>query len=207
MHPDSLLLAFFVTDLVACFLPGPAVLAVASLGLSGSLRGVAGAIAGINISNMIWYAMVGLGLIALVHTVPELFTVLRWVGTAYLFWLGVQTWRHPAHLRVAGAQHRIGFGRGLAGAVAVQLSNPKAMIFFTVFLPPFINLHHPIVPQILRLASIGIVIEVVALAFYGLLAYRLGQLAVTAEAGRRIGRISGSILMAIAVAMALSQLL
>lgn len=205
MHPDSLLLAFFVTDLVACFLPGPAVLAVVSLGLAGSLRGMWGAITGINISNLIWYAMVGLGLIALVTTMPGLFSVLRWVGTAYLFWLGLQTWRHPAHLRVTGSENRIGFGRGLAGAVAVQLSNPKAMVFFTVFLPPFINLHHPIVPQIMRLASIGVAIEVLALAFYGLLAYRLGQFAVTPAAGRRIGRVSGSILMAIAVAMALSQ--
>lgn len=205
MHPDSLLLAFFVTDLVACFLPGPAVLAVASLGLSGALRGMWGAIVGINISNMIWYAMVSLGLIALVSTMPEVFTVLRWVGTLYLFWLGVQTWRHPSHLRVAGAQGATGFARGLAGAAAVQLSNPKALVFFTVFLPPFINLHHPIAPQIVRLATIGIAIEVVALAFYGLLAYRLGQLAVTPAAGRRIGRTSGSILMAIAVAMALSQ--
>lgn len=207
MQGDNLLLAFAATELVASFMPGPAVLSVASIALTGSLRGVAGAVVGINVTNMLWYAMVGAGLVALVHGFPHLFTVLRWVGTAYLFWLGVQTWRHPAHLAVASGRRRTGFWRGFAGAVAVQISNPKALAFFTVFLPPFIDTHHPVSPQIVKLAIIGIGIEVVALWFYGLLAWRVGRLALSVEAERWIARGSGSILIAIAVAMALSRAL
>lgn len=207
MQGDNLLLAFAATELVASFMPGPAVLSVASIGLTGSLRGVAGAVAGINITNMLWYAMVGAGLVALVHEFPYLFIVLRWVGTAYLFWLGIQTWRHPVHLAMAGARPRTGFWRGFAGATAVQISNPKALLFFTVFLPPFIDMHHPVTPQLIRLAMIGIGIEVVALGFYGSLAWRVGRLALSAEAERWIARGSGTILIAIAVAMALSRAL
>lgn len=205
MQGSNLLLAYAATELVACLMPGPAVLSVASIGLSGSLRGMAGAIAGINASNILWYIMVGAGLIALIHSFPELFVILRWAGTAYLLWLGVQTWRHPAHLSISGERKRIGFRRGFAGAVAVQLSNPKALVFFTVFLPPFIDLHQPVAPQLVRLAAIGITLEVMALATYGLLAWRLGRLAMSAEAERRIARTSGAILIAIAVAMALSR--
>ncbi len=202
---DNLLLAYAITEVVACVMPGPAVLSVASIGLTGSLRGLAGAIAGINASNILWYAMVGAGLVALVHGFPELFLILRWAGIAYLLWLGVQTWRHPAHLAIAsGLRKHIGFRRGFIGAVAVQLSNPKALVFFTVFLPPFIDVRHPVTPQLVRLALIGISLEILALTTYGLLAWRLGKLAMSPQAERWIARGSGAILIAIAVAMALS---
>ena len=186
--------------------PGPNSLLVLTHGaLHGHRRTlftVAGGATGFTL--LIGLSMLGIG--ALLQASASALTLLKWLGGAYLVWLGVQLWRAPAITLVAdaGAPHAAGsalFRQGLLTAI----SNPKALVFFTVFLPPFINLHHPILPQIVRLATIGIAIEVVALAFYGLLAYRLGQLAVTPAAGRRIGRTSGSILMAIAAAMALSQ--
>lgn len=202
---DQLLLAFALVDLVATLIPGPAVMAVMGIALTGSLRGMAGAIAGINFGNLIWYAMVGAGLAALAHSVPQLFLVLRWAGTAYLFWLGIQTWRSHAHLTFVADRPAIGAWRGFSGAVAVQLSNPKALVFFTVFLPPFLDLYRPIVPQLTVLAAVGVTLEVLALLGYGLIAYRLGKFAMSRNAESWIARISGSILMAVATAMALSR--
>lgn len=201
----NLLLAFALTDMVACLTPGPAVLSVMSIGLSGSLRGMFAAIAGINVSNLIWYAMVGAGLVALAHTAPGLFLVLRWAGIVYLFWLGFQTWRSHITLATSAQGPRIGIRRGFAGAMAVQLSNPKAFVFFTVFLPPFVDLKHSVAPQLVLLASIGVAMEVSALTMYGLLAYRMGQMAMSRRTERLMARISGAILMGIAVAMALSR--
>lgn len=201
----SLLFAFALTEMVACLTPGPAVLSVMSIGLSGSLRGMFAAIAGINVSNLIWYAMVGVGLVALAHTAPGLFLALRWGGILYLFWLGIQTWRSHTTLAISAQGPRIGIRRGFAGAMAVQLSNPKAFVFFTVFLPPFIDVNRPMTPQIAMLASIGMVMEIGALSMYGLLAYRMGQLAMSPRAERLIARISGAILMGIAVTMTLSR--
>jgi len=205
MQGSDLLLAFAATELVASFMPGPAVLSVASIALTGSLRGVAGAIAGINATNLLWYALVGAGLVAIVHSFPFLFVALRWIGTGYLLWLGIQTWRHPAHLAVGRERRRIGFRRGFSGAVAVQASNPKALVFFTVFLPPFIDIHHPVAPQLVTLAIIGVSLEVLALWLYGLMAWRVGRLALSARAELWIARGSGAILIAIALAMALSR--
>lgn len=201
----NLLFAFALTELLACLTPGPAVLSIMSIGLSGSLRGMFAAIAGINVGNLIWYAMVGAGLVALAHTAPGLFLVLGWGGILYLFWLGFQTWRSHITLATSAQGGRIGIRRGFVGAMAVQLSNPKAFVFFTVFLPPFIDVDHPVVPQIVLLASIGVVMEVSALTMYGLLAYRMGQMAMSPRAERLVAHISGAILMGIAVAMALSR--
>ena len=139
------------------------------------------------------------------HTAPGLFLVLRWAAIAYLFWLGFQTWRSHVTLAASAQGPRIGIRRGFAGAMALQLSNPKAFVFFTVFLPPFVDLKHPVAPQLVLLASIGVVMEVAALTMYGLLAYRMGQMAMSRRAERLMARISGAILMSIAVAMALSH--
>ncbi len=205
MQGENLLIVFALTELVACLTPGPAVLSVMSIGLTGSPRAVLAAIAGINVGNLIWYAMTGAGLLALARTAPELFVVLRWAGIVYLFWLGLQTWRSHLTLAASGQGSPIGAGRGFAGAVAVQLSNPKALVFFTVFLPPFIDLDRPMAPQIAVLAAIGVSMEVIALGMYGFLAWRLGKIAVFQGAERVIARVSGAILMAVAVAMALSR--
>lgn len=205
MQSGHLLVAYAITDLIACLIPGPAVMAVMSIALTGSIRGMIGAIAGINASNIVWYTMVGAGLIALAQTWPGLFVTLRWAGIVYLVYLGIQTWRSHIELSVTGARVPIGAWRGFASAVAVQLSNPKALVFFTVFLPPFISLNKPVAPQIITLAAIGISLEVLVLGSYGFLAYRLGKLAISNRAEKWIAHISGAILVAIAVAMALSR--
>jgi homoserine/homoserine lactone efflux protein len=201
-----LLIAFAITDLIACLMPGPAVAAVSGIALTGSLRGMAGAIAGINTGNAIWYVMVGTGLVAMVERAPIVLAVLGWAGIAYLLWLGIQTWRSRAHLETERRRGEIGAWRGFASAVAVQLSNPKALLFFTVFLPPFVDIRQPVAPQLVVLAAIGIILEVLVLAGYGLLAYRLGGLSLSPAAERRVARTSGAIFMLIALSMALVRL-
>ncbi len=201
-----LLLAYAITDLIACLTPGPAVATVSGIALAGSLRGMAGAIAGINTGNALWYVMVGTGLVALVERAPVVLAVLGWAGIAYLFWLGVQTWREKAHLETRRTRGDIGAWRGFTGAIAVQLSNPKALLFFTVFLPPFIDIQRAVAPQLVVLAAIGISLEVLVLTGYGLLAYRLGALSLSSAAEQRAARISGAIFITIAIAMAMVRL-
>ncbi len=201
-----LLIAFAIMELIACLMPGPAVATVTGFGLSGSLRGMAGAIIGINAGNAIWYMMVGTGLVALVERAPVVLAVLGWAGIAYLFWLGVQTWRKRAHLETGRAGRQTGLLRGVPTGLAVQLANPKALLFFTVFVPPFLMLSRPIVPQIIALGAIGITFEVLVLTGYGLLAYRLGGLALSPAAERRMARVSGGIFMALAAGMAIARL-
>lgn len=205
VQATSLLLAYAATDLVACLIPGPAVMTVISLSLTGTKRTVAAGIAGLNTANVIWYLMVGMGLLALVHTAPTAFAVLRWAGIAYLFRLGIQTWRSHMHFEVDDRKKAMSPGRGFTSAMAVQLSNPKALLFFTIFLPPFIDLRHPVAPQLLTLAAIGIALEVSVLAGYSALAFKLKSLSVSAAADRWFARVSGAIFIVIGAAMAISH--
>ncbi|MET0366392.1 MAG: LysE family translocator [Sphingobium sp.] len=198
-----LLLLYAFTDLIACLTPGPAVLAVTSHALAGSRRGAVGAIAGIDLGNLVWFTLAGAGLSAVVTALPHVFAVLRWVGIGYLLWIGVQAWRQSDEaLALRATTEKAGFRRGLLSAAAVQLSNPKALLFFTVILPPFINPAAPVLPQIAALATIAVVIEATVLALYALLAWRLGRYAASRTTNRIINRTSGGLLIMAALGIA-----
>ncbi|MCE7797041.1 LysE family translocator [Sphingobium sufflavum] len=198
-----LLLLYAFTDLIACLTPGPAVLTVASHALAGSRRGAAGAITGINAGNLIWFVLAGAGLSAVVMALPNLFAALRWIGIGYLIWIGVQAWRQSDEkLALKAAPEKAGFRRGLLSAAAVQLSNPKALLFFTVILPPFISPTQPIVPQIAALALIAVTIEAAVLVVYATLAWRLGRYTANRATNRLVNRTSGTLLIVAALGIA-----
>ena len=84
-----------------------------------------------------------------------LFNALRWTGAAYLVWLGVQAWRH-AGKGDGGIPHsgRTRFMRGLF----VALSNPKTIVFFTAFLPQFIDPRLAAGPQLAAMCVVSVVL-------------------------------------------------
>jgi threonine/homoserine/homoserine lactone efflux protein len=84
-----------------------------------------------------------------------LFTALRWTGAAYLIWLGVQAWRHAGE--GGNALLETGRTRFIRG-VLVALSNPKTIVFFTAFLPQFIDPHLAAGPQLAAMCVASVLI-------------------------------------------------
>lgn len=202
-----LLLLYALTEVVACLSPGPAVLTVVSQALGGSARATAGAIVGINLGNACWYVLAGAGLTALEHMLPGLFALLRWLGIVYLLWMGIQTLRHAGEATAIGpARADRGFWRGMAAATAVQLSNPKALLFFTAILPPFIDAHRAVAPQLVALAAIGVSIEALVLTGYALLAWGVGRSSLGRSRTRSISRASGVLLITAGLGLAVGNL-
>ena len=177
----SIWLAFFITATVASFVPGPAVLYVVGQGMRHGARKAIAANLGILSGNAIWFTASAIGLAALVAVAAPVFNAIRWLGVAYLTWLGIGAWRDA--LRGADATHRIappvpGTFRMWRQGVLLQLANPKAILFFTALLPQFVDAKQPIAAQIAVLAITSIASEFVVLAFYGWLAARGGALLV-----------------------------
>ena len=149
---------------------------------------------------LIALSMFGIG--ALLQASIVWLTVLKWVGGAYLVWLGIQVWRSPPmELRVTdGGDGRPGwslFKDGLLSAV----TNPKALLFFAAFLPQFIDPGRNLVIQFAVMAATFGTVEF----FYELMvahaAHRIGGL--LRRVGRKFNRVCGSIFVAIGVAMPL----
>jgi len=115
---------------------------------TGATKGVRAAlvtVAGTSIGNAALLTAIALGLGWVLANAVYLFEILRFVGAAYLIWLGIQAWRGAGRNEEAAPGGQIHFRRGLL----VALSNPKTIAFFTAFLPQFVD---PALPAARQLA-------------------------------------------------------
>jgi homoserine/homoserine lactone efflux protein len=177
----ELWLAFCLLEVVLCLTPGPAVLSVVSAAMRGG-RGQALATAlGILAGNASYFLLSATGVAALIAASPRAFAGLRWAGAAYLFWLGLRLmWPHAAGAAVMNVQ-TLRSGRtwrsGVVRGWLVQISNPKALVFFAALLPQFIDPRFAAARQLLVLGISSVCIEWCVLWGYAALAARARQLA------------------------------
>jgi homoserine/homoserine lactone efflux protein len=149
----ELFTAFVLITIVLIVTPGPIVTLVVSTGVAQGSRAALTTVAGTTLGNALLLSAIALGL-DWVHTHTSLlFEALRWTGAAYLVWLGMQAWRHAGEggggLVETGRRQ---FVRGLF----VALSNPKTIVFFTAFLPQFVDRHLPAGPQLAAMCAVSV---------------------------------------------------
>ena len=201
------LLAFAASYFLVALSPGLCMTLAMSLGISIGVRRslwmMFGELAGI--------ALVGtsavFGVAALLLQAPTTFAVLKWLGAAYLFYMGWQTWR-SAPLR---PEQLLGDGspRGRS-SLAMQgfitaASNPKAWAFFVALLPPFVDRSRALAPQLPVLLALMLVIE-----FACMLIYAYGGRALSEQLHRRgkarwLNRIAGVLMVAVGCWLALDR--
>ena len=173
-------LLFFIMEAALSLSPGPAVFYVVSQGIRAFPRAVP-ATFGILSANACYFALSATSLGALIAASSRFFAIAKWTGAAYLIYLGIKS------LRSAAASHSIALagtgapgdgqprgndrGQIYLGALTLQLSNPKALLFFLALLPQFIDTHRPVVPQMLILAATSMLPECCILLGYGWLAH------------------------------------
>lgn len=161
-------LLFCATEAVLCFIPGPAVLCVVSAALARGSRAGFQASLGILAANTAYFALSATGLGAVLLASRMAFVVIKWVGAAYLVYLGVRM------LIARGAQAPVASDtpesrkprREFWNGFVVQAANPKALVFFTALLPQFIDPDAAVASQIGILAVSSIVIELGVLSIY-----------------------------------------
>ncbi len=185
--------------------PGPAVLFVVSQGLRFRSAGALWSAVGILTANAVYFTVSGTGVGVLLVASGRLFTAIKWAGAGYLLYLGAVALLRPASLPgAAGADtcadcaRRTLFLRGLV----LQLSNPKALLFFVAILPQFIDRGRPIVLQIFVLGVTSIVLEFVVLTAYGAAAARAARIAMQPRFATATRRLSGVLLVGAALNLA-----
>ena len=195
--------AFVVAMTALCVLPGPAVLMVVSQALSHGVRKAAWSILGIALAGTAWFALSATGIGAVLTASYSLFSAIKWIGVAYLIWLGVATFFGTPKLGgLKPAQGSPSARRLFVGGFVMQMANPHILLFFTAFLPQFIAPRAPLLPQIVILAATTAVIELTTQFAYAALAGRVRGLFATERHAKLIDRVSGSLLIAAGVGMA-----
>ena len=195
----ELWLAFAAASAVLLAIPGPTVLLVISYALSHGKRAATATVAGVALGDFTAMTASMLGLGALLATSALLFTVLKWVGAAYLIYLGIKLWRAPAaHADAPGEAVSAERGRPLRiflHAYAVTALNPKSIIFFVAFLPQFLNHAEPIAVQMAVFEATFLVLAAVNAAAYGLMASMARKTIRKPRIQRLVNRIGGSLMI------------
>ena len=197
-------LLFLVRETALSLSPGPAVFYTVSQGVRGALRRTLPAAAGILSANGIYFALSATSLGAIIAASARFFTIAKWVGAAYLVYLGLKALRsaqsmHAVALAGNSEEKQQDLRSVYLGALTLQLANPKALLFFLALLPQFVNPAIPVVPQMLILAATSMVPEFCILTGYGWLAHRAvhatARFGVTGNVNRLLARIEGAALL------------
>jgi homoserine/homoserine lactone efflux protein len=201
---ESTLLLFVAVALVGIATPGPTVLLALTngsrYGLRRSTYGFVGAIA----SDFVLIGSVALGLGALLAASAFWFSVVRWVGAAYLAWIGVSMLLSKRSLAAASASRGTTAFDGSARAIFLKsfltaVTNPKGYLFFSAFLPQFIA---PSAPQYATLAVTFALLDGAIMFAYALLGSRAIRFLKHAGA-LWLERVCGGVLIALAGSLAL----
>ncbi|MBR9765166.1 MAG: LysE family translocator [Rhodobacteraceae bacterium] len=202
-------LTFASASIALLLIPGPTVLLVLSYAISQGRRVALATVAGVALGDLIAMSASLAGLGALVLTSAKLFLLLKWVGAAYLLYLGIRMIRSAsgsqlpeASLSAPGQPAITATRRVFLHAAAVTALNPKSIIFFIAFVPQFLAPERALLPQFgLLVATFTGLAALNALA-YALLADRLRRRLVRPRVLPWLTRLGGAALCAMGVATA-----
>jgi threonine/homoserine/homoserine lactone efflux protein len=164
---------------------------------------------------MMWGELLGVALVAILAVIgvssvmlkfPQLFSVLKVIGAAYLFYIGANMWRSKGKLAISETIQTIKvnkkqlFNQGLVTAVA----NPKGWAFMISLLPPFINPNIPLTAQLVVLVAVILVSELSCMLLYATGGKTLGRLLTQGDNVGRLNKVSGTLMILVAFWLAAS---
>ena len=208
--PDESTLALFTVAAVGLLvIPGPAVLYIVTRSVDqGRAAGLA-SVCGVHVGTLVHVAAAALGLSALLVSSAAAYNAVRWLGAAYLIWLGIArllATDEPSGPPQDRTDPRRGLGRIFAQGVVVNVLNPKTALFFFAFLPQFVDTTRGSVPfQMVVLGLAFMVLGLLSDGAYALLASTgAGWLRRRPGVARTSRLVSGGVLISLGVTTALS---
>jgi threonine/homoserine/homoserine lactone efflux protein len=149
----------------------------------------------------VWFSVAAAGLSAIAATYAGLFVAIKYAGAAWLLYLAYKLWTAPAHPPRAADEPQQGRGMFLAG-LALNLGNPKSMVFFLALLPTVVDLETLTPLAVAELALVIVAVVSLVLGGYVVAATRMRRLVMSARAVRLVNRGSGIALAGAAAAVA-----
>jgi len=198
---------FVLTEIALSLSPGPAVMLVVAYGITAGWKKSLFATLGILTANAIYFAISATGLGALIVASHTLFTVVKWLGVAYLAYLGLSAiFGRPSPITASQLNNKSpsGWKIWLSG-LTLQLANPKALIFFIAILPQFLNPAGNVPLQMVWLAAGSIIPEFFILLGYAVLAGKMQTVATRPSFARITDRVAGSLMLGVAMIVAAIQ--
>ncbi len=180
---------FLLAALGLLLLPGPAVLYIITRSVAQGRRAGLASVLGIELASLTHAVAAALGLSALLLTSALAFSVVKYLGAAYLIYLGVRTLLSREELQQAPVQVPRSFSQLFAQGFLVNLLNPKTALFFYAFLPQFVDpTRGAAVGQILLLGALFVLLASCTDSLYALLGSTVGKFLIRKAYFRQIQR-------------------
>jgi threonine/homoserine/homoserine lactone efflux protein len=200
------LLAFLFAAAVLAITPGPGIAYVVARTVAGGRAEGLASCLGTAAGGMLHVLAAALGLSLVVAQSAVAFNLVKYVGAAYLVYLGVRMLLRKASPAAAGAMASSGSRRAFLDGAAVEVLNVKTALFFLAFLPHFVSASEPLVPQLVLLGSICVAMNTLVDVVAVFAAHRLLRSgAARAGRARLLTRISGATMIGLGAFMALAR--
>ncbi len=194
--------AFAAASAVLLVIPGPTILLVVSYALGQGWRTALPMAVGVALGDFTAMTLSMLGIGALLLASATVFTVLKWVGAAYLVYLGIKLFRAGGTLDARPRTDAVSAGKMLAHAWLVTALNPKSITFFVAFLPQFISRDADFLTQMVIFEATFLTLAFANAFGYALVASRARNLVRNPRAITIFNRAGGTLLVGAGVATA-----
>jgi threonine/homoserine/homoserine lactone efflux protein len=188
--------AFVLAAGIVLIIPGPTIILVISQSIAHGRKAVLPLSAGVVVGDFTAMTLSLLGLGAVLASSAALFSILKWIGAAYLIYLGVKLWcADPDTAEISLSQPSTPNSSHFNRAFIVTALNPKSIAFFVAFLPQFVRTQSHAFEQFVILGTTFLVLAGVNAMLYGFFAGRLRDAMLKAGVRRLFNRCGGSALV------------
>ncbi|KWV46608.1 MULTISPECIES: LysE family translocator [Rhizobium] len=191
--------AFAAASAIMLAIPGPTILLVVSYALGHGRKTALATVTGVALGDFTAMTASLFGLGAVLAASATLFTVLKWIGGAYLIWLGIKLWRAPVMSEPMADNDNLPEKKSIRvflHAYVVTALNPKSIVFFVAFVPQFLNPALPFFGQMLIMEATFLVLATINASTYALAANAARGLIRKASIQRAVNRTGGTLLIA-----------
>ncbi len=203
MIPLDTLLLFIATTFVVVLSPGPAAIAVTAEAASNGFKRSTLVITGVATANVVFFGLSATGIAALIIASSTLFGIIKWIGVAYLLYLGVTAiFSDSGPLSISPSKQKSSIHKTFLKGFIVELSNPKALLYFSALLPQFIDTSGPIAAQLTILCLITICLDLVCYSLYAYVGHKSLSIGIKPLIIQIINRTAGGMLVFAGLKMA-----
>jgi homoserine/homoserine lactone efflux protein len=187
----ELLAAFAAITAAIVISPGPIVTLLIATGAAEGMAAALTTVVGTAIGSTLQIAVIAVALSWTLGNAQGLFDLLRWLGAAYLIWLGIQAWLKAGRAAAVPPGKAINIRRGFI----VALTNPSGIAFYSAFLPQFVDPSLPAGPQLLALSAVSILLGAMSSTFWAVVSGLGRAWFLTPSRATWLARLSGGVLV------------
>ena len=189
-------LAYTLVTTTFLLIPGPTIILVISYSLLRGRQAVIALVLGVGLGDLTAMSLSFLGVGVLLQTVATAFYFIKWLGAAYLIWLGIKMWFSVSEFTDLDKKNRSHAWREIFSSAYITTAlNPKSIVFFLAFIPQFIEPELPFTTQVIILGATFFVLAIISVLGYAALAIYAGQQLHLSLIQRWTHRIGGGLLI------------